>query len=84
MSKSLLSLLIFGFLIFCTGACTRAYMTFRLKRAANRGGSQPWSTELAYKALIYVEGAPAWPLVLTVVCIPAGILMVFGAVSLSR
>ena len=75
---------ILGFVIFGIGAMTRAYMTILLRQASGWSGFRPWSTEMAYRRLMKEENAPAWPLILTVICLPVGVLIAFAAVLLSH
>jgi hypothetical protein len=38
------------------------------------------STEKRYMRLMHEQGAPAWPLFVTILCIPLGIAVFFGAI----
>jgi hypothetical protein len=73
-------MLVFGVVLFVVGALTRAYMNIVISRSPLSSSSGVRSTELRYKRLIREQGARVWPLVVTIVFIPLGILIAFAAV----
>ena len=80
MSNRFALMLASGFVIFGIGALSRAYMNILISQSPLSGGSNTRSTELRYKRLIKEKGARSWPLVVTVTCMPLGILLVFAAI----
>jgi hypothetical protein len=79
MSHSFVLMLVFGIVLFAVGALTRTYMNVVIGRSPLSDGSGARSTELRYWRLIKAQGGRVWPLVVTVVFIPLGILVVFAA-----
>jgi hypothetical protein len=71
-----------GFGIFCVGGVARVYMDFAANGMNMFRKFQRGNTELGYWRLVKERNAPALPLFLSVVCIPVGILIVFGAITL--
>jgi hypothetical protein len=72
-------MLVFGIVLFAIGVLTRTYMNVVIGRSP-LSGSDARSTELRYKRLIKEKGAPVWPLAVTVVLLPLGILIAFAAI----
>jgi hypothetical protein len=77
-------MLVFGIVLFGAGALARRYMNIVIKRSPRAGGSGSRSTERRYRRLITEQGARAWPLVVTVIFMPLGILLVFAAIIWSN
>lgn len=69
-----------GFGIFCVGGVARAYMDFAANGMRMFYKFRRGNTELSYWRLIKERNAPTLPLILSVICIPLGILVVFGAI----
>ena len=80
MSHGCVLLLVVGVLLFGIGGITRTYMNIVISRSSLLGGSGTRSTELRYKRLIKEQGGKVWPLVVTIICIPLGVLLVFAAI----
>jgi hypothetical protein len=81
MSKSMLFAVAFGFIIFCIGALARTYMNLSLSKQSSLGDQKRRSTELRYRSMMKERSAPAWPLLVTITCIPLGILTIFFAIA---
>lgn len=72
-------LLVLGLVTFGTGALCRAYMNRRIRKLTP--SRSIWaSTEMGYWPLVKGRSVPAWPLFVTIVCLPCGIAMVFAGV----
>jgi len=84
MSGLPLIVLILGIVLFGVGALTRAYMNSQLNHSSPFGSASIRSTELRYYRLAREAGLPRWPLVMTIFCIPAGMILAFAAIFLSR
>jgi len=80
MSYRCILMLVSGVLLFGVGAVTRTYMNIMISRSPLPGGSGAQSTELRYRRLVKEQGAEVWPLVVTIICIPLGILIAFAAI----
>jgi hypothetical protein len=80
MSYHFVFMLVFGVVLFGVGALARTYMNIVISRSPLAGSSGTRSTELRYKRLIREQGAGVWPLVVTVIFTPLGILIAFAAV----
>lgn len=76
-------MLIVGFVLVLTGTATRTYMNIVIDRSPLAGNTFTRSTELRYRRLVREQGAPLWPLAVTVACVPLGIVIAFAAVILS-
>jgi hypothetical protein len=76
------ALLVLGFLTFGLGGLARTYMNRQIrKRMPSRS---IWaSTEIGYWRLVQDRQAPKWPLFVTLVCLPVGVVLVFTAVIIS-
>lgn len=79
MTTQLLFTASFGFALFCIGGLARTYMNLRLNRHLWHG-QKGQSTERRYLQLIKQRKASIWPLVLTLVLVPLGIVILFGAI----
>ena len=73
-------LLAAGFVLFGIGVLSRTYMNMLIGQSPLSDGSNTRSTELRYKRLIREKGARVWPLVVTIICVPLGILLAFAAI----
>jgi hypothetical protein len=73
-------LLAIGFIIFTVGAAARIYMDLRLRGSSRVGMSRGGLTERNYRQLMKDQDVPRWPLVLSLSCIPLGVVLVFGAI----
>lgn len=73
-------MLVSGVLLFGIGAITRTYMNIMISRSPLSRSSGARSTELRYRRLIKEQGAQLWPLVVTIICIPLGIIVTFAAI----
>jgi hypothetical protein len=76
--------LILGIVVFGIGALARTYMNILISRSPLSGGSPTRSTERKYMRLIREHGAKAWPLWVTVILMPLGIILAFGAIIWSN
>lgn len=76
-------LLAVGLTLFCAGALSRTYMTIMIHRSPLRV-STVRSTEVRYRRLIRGQGARVWPLLVTMICIPLGIVVTIAAIILSN
>jgi hypothetical protein len=74
-------LLVLGFALFGTGALARWHMNNLLEREEMGHHPLQW-TERAYVKLMRERRAPRWPLVMTVICLPAGVILAFLGVFL--
>ena len=70
----------FGMVLFAVGAATRAHMNTAIRRSPLLQDPGTRSTEVRYWRLIKEQGATVWPLVVTVVFIPLGVLVAFAAI----
>jgi len=66
--------------MFCVGILARTYMNLTINKGQLWGGRRG-VTELAYARLIKERHAPTWPLIVTVVCVPIGIAVMFAAIA---
>jgi hypothetical protein len=74
---------VFGIGIFGFGVYGMTYMNFRVQGINNF--LRPLSDLRAkYRRLVKEGGAPAWPLIVSAVCMPVGILIAFAAVLFSK
>jgi hypothetical protein len=73
----------FGFALFSVGVLTRTYMNIKIGQAPADGATTR-STEIKYMRLVRNKGAPIWPLIITIVFIPLGIIVCFAAIILSN
>jgi hypothetical protein len=80
MSNRFVLMLASGFVVFGTGGLSRAYMNILISQSPLSSGSNTRSTELRYKRLIKEKGTRVWPLVVTVTCVPLGILLALAAI----
>src|ERR1035441_10603238 len=80
MSHGCVLMLVVGVLLFGIGAITRTYMNIMINRSPLPDGPGARSTELRYKRLIKEQGGKVWPLVVTIICIPLGVLLAFAAI----
>jgi hypothetical protein len=80
MSNRFVLMLPSGFIVFVIGGLSRTYMNVLIGQSPLSDGSNARSTEIRYKCLIREKGARAWPLVVTVICVPLGILLAFAAI----
>jgi hypothetical protein len=80
MSNRFVLMLASGFIVFGIGGLSRTYMNILISQSLLSDGSNARSTELRYKRLIREKGARVWPLIVTVICVPLGILLVFTAI----
>jgi hypothetical protein len=69
-----------GVLLFGVGVAARTYMNIAIGKMRMSNGPYPRSTELKYKRLIKDHGAQTWPLALTAICMPLGVLITFAAI----
>lgn len=76
--------LVIGMALFVIGGLARTYMNILISRSPLSSESPFSSTELRYKRLRREHGAPAWPLVVTIILMPLGIILVFGAILWSK
>jgi hypothetical protein len=84
MSRNLLWIVGLGFIVFCIGALARTYMNLSLNKQSRQGERGRGSTELRYKSLMKDHGAPVWPFVVTMTCMPLGIVIIFFAIAWSN
>jgi hypothetical protein len=84
MSHRFVLMLIFGLVLFGVGALTRTYMNALIKRSPLAGSLGTRSTELRYKRLIVEQRARVWPLIVTVIFMPLGLLLAFAAIIWSN
>ena len=76
-------LLVLGFLVFGIGALARTYMNFKIRKFMPTRSI--WaSTEKGYWQLARLKGLPKWPLVVTIVCLPVGVIAGFTGVIINR
>jgi hypothetical protein len=75
---------IFGLVLVGVGALARMNMNIVIKRSPLPDSLGTDSTELRYRRLIKEQGVPVWPLVVTAVCIPLGIIISFAAIIWSN
>jgi hypothetical protein len=74
---------VIGFLVFSLGGFARQYMVVRLYGWSGYLSSQRNLTQ-KYRALVRSQNVPWWPIGVSLLCIPLGIVIVFGAILLSR
>lgn len=79
MDKHLGLMLTVGFIIFCIGIIARSYMTIRANGGVLFRVTPSGSTEVDYMKLVREGRAPLWPLIVSTVCIIAGIVIIFGS-----
>ena len=84
MSYRFVLMLIFGIVLFAVGGLARTYMNVVIGRSPLSDGSGWRSTERRYRRLIREQGAPVWPLVVTVACMLLGIVVAFAAIISSN
>jgi hypothetical protein len=72
-----------GFITFCIGGLARTYMNITLDGWSSFVRSKG-NTEKRYKQLMKEKGAPAWPLIVTVILMPLGIVIAFAAIGWSN
>jgi len=84
MRSQFVLVLIAGVFLFGVGALTRRHMNIVIGRSPAARGSATRSTEIRYARLVAQRGAGIWPLIVTVVCIPVGVLLAFGAVIMNN
>jgi len=75
--------LVFGFALFSAGAIARWHMNNLLEREEMGHHPLRW-TEPAYCQLMKNRGAPRWPFVMTVICLPAGAVSAFVGILLMK
>ena len=80
MLRNLFVILFLGFAVFCIGILARTYMNRVLNNGRLWGVEKGRSTELRYLQLVRKRRAPAWPLTVSVICIPLGIAVMFGSI----
>lgn len=73
-----------GMVVFTVGGLARTYMNIVISRSSVSGNWRSRSTELRYRQLIREQGVPSWPLIVTVVLVPLGIITAFAAIVLSN
>ena len=83
MSEHFVLMQAFGFALFGVGVLTRTYMSIKIGQAPADGPATR-STEIKYMRLVRNKGAPIWPLIITVVFMPLGIIVSFAAIILSN
>ncbi len=74
---------VLGFAVFSLGGFARQYMVVRLYGWSGYLSSQRDLTQ-KYRALVRSQNAPSWPMGVSFLCIPLGIVVVFGAILLSK
>ncbi len=74
---------VFGFAVFALGGSARQYMVVRLYGWNGYLSSQRDLTE-KYRAHVRSHNAPLWPIGLSFVCIPLGIVICFSAILFSK
>jgi hypothetical protein len=84
MFQSPLPGLIIGLAIFCVGGVARAYMDFAAHGMKKFSNFRRGNTEAKYWRLVKQRRARAWPLFVSVVCIPLGVIVVFGSILWSN
>jgi hypothetical protein len=77
-------MLVIGFVVFTVGGAARAYMDFTVNGWSMFYKFRRGNTERNYKNLIDQSGGHRWPLIVSYVCIPLGIAIVFGSILLSN
>jgi|HubBroStandDraft_5_1064220.scaffolds.fasta_scaffold326952_1 hypothetical protein len=75
---------VIGFVVFTVGGAARAYMDFTVNGWRMFYDFRRGNTERTYKSLIDRSGGNRWPLIVSYVCIPLGIAIVFGSIILSN
>jgi hypothetical protein len=84
MHQSPLPGLIIGFAISCVGVFARVYMDFAEHGMKMFSTLRRGNTEVSYWRLVKQRRARAWPLFVSVVCIPLGVIVVFGSILWSN
>jgi hypothetical protein len=81
MPTHLLLVIVLGFVVFLIGGLARTHMN-RVIRDSNPGAYlYGKSTEVGYLRLVKGRKAPILPFLVTIVCIPLGVALVFGAIA---
>lgn len=80
MSNPSVATLIVGIVVFVVGGAARTYMNVRIGQSDAAILPRTRSTERRYRTLVKEHGVPARPFILTVVCIPVGMLVAFAAI----
>jgi hypothetical protein len=76
-------LCVVGIVVFWIGGMARMYMVVRLQGWAGYLSSQKNLTK-RYRLLIETKHAPRWPMIVSSVCLPLGVVIVFGAILVSK
>jgi hypothetical protein len=76
-------LCVLGFAVFSIGGIARMNMVIRLNGWAGYLSRQKNLTK-NYRLLMEKEDAPGWPIIVSSVCSPLGIVIVFSAILLSK
>ncbi len=75
-------LLVLGLVIFGVGALARTYMNLQIRKFMPSRSA--WaSTEIGYWRLVKEKRALVWPLIVTVICLPVGVITGFASVIIS-
>jgi hypothetical protein len=80
MFRGLFVILFLGFSFFCVGIFARTNMNRTLNCGRQWGVKKGRSTELRYIQLVRDKRASVWPLVVSIVFIPLGIVLMFGSI----
>jgi hypothetical protein len=72
-----------GLAVFSLGGFAIQYMVVRLNGWSGYLSSQRDLKE-RYRALVRNHNAPSWPIAVSFLCIPLGIVIVFGAILMSK
>ncbi len=73
-----------GFAIFCVGGFARIKMDYAANGMRMFHDFRRGNTEKAYWKLIKEHRAPAWPFFLSIVCVPLGVVVLFGSIIWSN
>jgi hypothetical protein len=73
-----------GFAVFCVGGVPRAYMDFAASGMKMFSDFRGGNTEVNYGRLVKQRRVRAWPFYVCVVCVPLGIVIVFGSILWSN
>ena len=68
------------FIVFCIGGAARVYMDFSVNGWRAAYDFKRGNTGSTYWQLVKQQSVPAWPLLLSVTCIPLGVLIMFEAI----
>ena len=74
--------LVLGFVTVGVGGLARTHMNRQIRKLLP--SYSKWaSTEIGYWRLVKERRAPAWPLFVTIVCLPVGVALAFAGVMIS-